>query len=150
MPARGLRTKDSQHGGRARTTERHGGKTIGASREAHIHFLRGSQWSSIVLRVESFPGIYRTQPSAITLLASSFQGIALAVENFSGYAVYSNSFSATEIDRKATAFHAEYSDLMGRTRREYKRYGDRHAARIDQELRQRMQAAGFLRETDAA
>jgi len=41
------------------------------------------------------------------MLASSFQEIALAVENFSGYAVYSDSFSATEIDRRATAFHAE-------------------------------------------
>jgi hypothetical protein len=81
-------------------------------------------------------------------LASNFQGIALEVENFSGYAVYGDTFSASEIDRKATAFHAEYSELMGRTRREYKRYSDRHAPRIDAELRQRMQAAGFARETD--
>jgi hypothetical protein len=81
-------------------------------------------------------------------LASNFQNLALAVENFSGYAVYSDSFPAGEIDRKATAFHAEYSEVMGRTRREYKRYGDRHAARIDKELRQRMQAAGFVRDAE--
>jgi hypothetical protein len=82
------------------------------------------------------------------LLASNFQGIALEVENFSGYAVYGGTFPVNEIDRKAMAFHAVYSGLMGRTRREYKRYSDRHAGRADAELRQRMQATGFTRDTD--
>jgi len=82
------------------------------------------------------------------MLASSFQNLALAVENFSGYAVYGNAYSTLEIDNKAAAFHAQYSDIMGRTRREYKRYSDRHVARIDKELRERMQAAGFVREGD--
>ena len=35
-------------------------------------------------------------------------------------------------------------------RREYKRYADRHMTRIDQELRQRLQAAGFIKQPDEA
>ena len=52
------------------------------------------------------------------MLASSFQNLALAVENFSGYAVHGNAYAAQEIDNKAAGFHAQYSDIMGRTRRE--------------------------------
>lgn len=80
-------------------------------------------------------------------LASSFQKVALAVENFGGYAAYSDSYTRQQIDARATAFHQEYSEIMGRTRREYKRYDDRHTARIDRELRQRI-PAGFIREPD--
>ncbi len=82
------------------------------------------------------------------MLASSFQNLALAVENFSGYAVHGNAYAAQEIDNKAAGFHAQYSDIMGRTRREYKRCGDRHMARIDKELRERMRAAGFVQDVD--
>jgi hypothetical protein len=77
-------------------------------------------------------------------LASRFEQLALSVENFSSYAVHNEGIAARDIDSKATAFHADYSQIMGSTRREYKLYADRHSARIDHELRRQMQAAGFV------
>jgi hypothetical protein len=104
--------------------------------------------TAVILAIWAAIMSYSEKEFEYHMLASSFQGLALAVENFGGYSVYSGKFSGEEIDTRATAFHAEYSDIMGRTRREYKRYGDRHMTRIDKDLRQRMQAAGFVREAD--
>ena len=82
-------------------------------------------------------------------LAASFQKLALEVENFNGFAVFSGSFAEGDIDVKATAFHDEYSAIMTRTRREYKLHSDRHADRIDLEVRQRIRANEFARAADA-
>ena len=82
-------------------------------------------------------------------MAASFQKLALEVENFNGFAVFSGSFAEGDIDVKATAFHDEYSAIMTRTRREYKLHSDRHADRIDLEVRQRIRANEFARAADA-
>jgi hypothetical protein len=103
---------------------------------------------SVMLAIWAAIMSYSEKEFEYHMLASNFQGLALGVENFSGYAVFSNPFSAQEIDARATAFHAQYGEIMGRTRREYKRYADRHMTRIDQELRQRLQAAGFIKQPD--
>jgi len=78
-------------------------------------------------------------------LASRFQELALAVEHFSQYAVYSDKYSPEQIDGSATEFHQQYGAIMSRTKREYKRYDDRHMERINAELRGRL-PAWFIRE----
>jgi len=103
---------------------------------------------SVVMAIWAAIMSYSEKEFEYHMPASSFQNLALAVENFSGYAAHGNAYAAREIDNKAAGFHAQYSDIMGRTRREYKRYGDRHVARIDKELRERMRAAGFVQDVD--
>lgn len=71
-------------------------------------------------------------------LASRFQELALAIEHFSQYAVYSDKHTSEEIDASASDFHLRYGSIISRTRSEYKRYDYLHEERINREVTKRI------------
>lgn len=75
-------------------------------------------------------------------LASRFQALGLRIENFT-YAARGSSMVAEDIDLQAARFHGEYSDIMDRTRQEYKQFSDRNEQRIAEAVGRQLEAEGW-------
>jgi hypothetical protein len=67
---------------------------------------------SVVMAIWAAIMSYSDKEFEYHMLAGSFPSLALAVENFGGYAVHGNADSEQEIDGKAAAFHAQFSEVM--------------------------------------